>query len=166
MSAGCYRGTQCICEKAGRFFIDKNVVYEAVCTTCEALGREGLIFKYIGETAQQSGTRALEHKTNAMLFKKKSFIIDHWLQQHPLGAEQSLFKFKNLSKHSDPLSRQVWEAVCIREMGNLNRGNEFSGKELIRLKSSCYAWGEEMFDKKEKKRKRLKMQSSSHLLML
>ena len=156
MTAGCYRGMKCMCGGAGTFCMDKNVVYEAICTTCENTGGEGTIFRYIGETARQSGTRALEHMTNARLFKKESFIVDHWLENHPLETEPPVFKFKNLSKHGDPLSRQVREAVCIREMGNLNRRNEFSGNELIKLQTSCYAWDEGMTDKKLKKEKEIK----------
>ena len=50
------------------------------------------------------------------------------------------FQFKVSSKHRDSLSRQVCEALQIKDQGNLNRRNEFSINEIIKLESSRYSW--------------------------
>ena len=66
-------------------------------------------------------------------------------------TQPTVFKFKVLSSHKDPLSRQIREAVTIREQGNLNKRNEYSLNELIKLECTSYAWEEA---RKEKTRKR------------
>ena len=50
------------------------------------------------------------------------------------------FQFKDSSKHRDSLSCQVREALQIKDQGNLNRRNEFSINEIIKLESSRYSW--------------------------
>ena len=52
-----------------------------------------------------------------------------------------------ISKHKDALSRQLNEALHIRKQGNLNKKQEFSLNELIRLQSSKYSWEQEQEQK-------------------
>ena len=146
MSNGCSRGEFCVCNKKGNCCRRKRVVYEAVCSTCP----KELAPKYIGETARQFGTRAVEHLTNLQLLKKESFMTHHWMDCHPLMTTPPDFKFKILSQHKDALSRQIREAVCIKEWGTMNRKNEFALNELIQLESSCYSWDKASQDKKDK----------------
>ena len=47
-----------------------------------------------------------------------------------------------MGKFKDPLSRQVREALTIKERGNLNKRNEFALNEIINMEPSRYAWQE------------------------
>ena len=121
------------------------MVYEAKCTECDEpneCGKEKNKMLYIGETARQVGTRVGEHLNNANLLKLNSFIVEHWMETHPLMTSLPKFVFKVRSKHQDPLTRQIREAVNIRHEGKLNRKNEFSINELIKLETSKYSWEE------------------------
>ena len=139
MDTGCWRGDRCICKGQGNMCTAKGVVYEAKCMTCYESPAK-IISTYVGETARQVGTRALEHLDKARLFKTDSFIIEHWMLQHPVDTRPPRFQFKVSSKHKDALSRQVREALQIKDQGNLNRRNEFSINEIIKLESSRYSW--------------------------
>ena len=106
----------------------------------------------MGETARQLGTRAMEHINNAQSLKKDSFILDHWMTEHPLETTPPRFSFKTVSVHKDALSRQVREAIVIRDRGKLNRKNEYALNEIIRLESANYAWDEAERLRVEKKK--------------
>ena len=151
MLNGCWRGAKCMCEGKGTNCTSKGVVYEAVCKTCldESLSQNTAI--YIGETARQIGTRAMEHVENASVFKLDSFILEHWMFNHATRTTPPVFKFKSVSKHNDALSRQVKEALLIKERGNLNRRNEYALNEIIKMESSRYSWDEAEQRKKEKR---------------
>ena len=97
---------------------------------------------YIGESARQIGTRAMEHINKAWNLKKDSFILEHWMLEHPTRTSPPEFSFKILSVHKDALSRQIREAVVIKDRGKLNKRDEFAINELIRLEASKYAWDE------------------------
>ena len=141
MQGGCSRGDKCICENKGIGCTTKRIVYRATCQKCEHQGKTaGDIGTYIGESARQLGDRALEHFNKAEDFKEDSFMIKHWLQEHPLDTSMPSFKFEVLSVHKDALSRQLKEAVVIRKEGNLNSKLEFTHNELIRVQASKYSW--------------------------
>ena len=127
----------------------KRVVYKAECEQClKTTGNNINEVKlvqdytevpsqgvYIGETSRQFGTWVNEHMQNMMKFKKESFIIDHWMNEHGTASIPPQFKFSIIDTHRDALSRQLQEAIFIRELGNLNRKQEFRLNELIRIKS-------------------------------
>ena len=144
MLQGCYRGENCICKGKATQCMTKGVVYKATCMAC------GPGATYIGETARQLGVRAKEHMDNLRLFKINSFMIDHWMSDHPLDTTPPQFKFSVVGKHSDALGRQVKEAVVIRKCGQLNKRKEYVINELIRMEPKLYTWDEEQFIKKEK----------------
>ena len=145
MLQGCARGSSCyVCDGKGTKCCVKGVVYKAKCQGCQD-DNTGI---YIGETSRQFGTRVSEHISNVCNWKKNSFIIDHWMQQHGSDPEPPVFKFEVISKHNDALSRQLGEALQIRKQGNLNRKQEFSINELIRVQSSKYTWDEDQENKK------------------
>ena len=142
MELGCWQGEECMCEGKGNNCTAKGVVYQATCETCVKSSPSRSDQIYIGETARQVGTRALEHVENVKLFKHQSFILEHWMNEHPTSTTPPVFTFKVLSKHSDALSRQVKEALVILQKGKLNKRNEFSINEIITMESSRYAWEE------------------------
>ena len=113
----------------------------ATCQECKHQGKTaGDVGTYIGESARQLGDRALEHFNKAEDFKEDSFMIKHWLQEHPLNTDRPSFKFEVLSVHKDALSRQLKEAVVIRKEGNLNSKLEFTHNDLIRVQANKYSW--------------------------
>ena len=82
----------------------------------------------------------MEHLTNLHQWKKESFIIEHWMQRHGLSPTPPEFTFKVIGAHKGPLSRQLEEAIFIRTEGNLNKRNEFTTNELIRMEAHKYSW--------------------------
>jgi len=64
------------------------------------------------------------------------------MTSHPTDTQPPIFDFKTVSKHTDAFGRQVKEAVLIRQMGTLNKRNEFAVNELVRMESKQYSWDE------------------------
>ena len=148
MAGGCARADKCMCEGKGTSCMVKGVVYTATCELCKSVSKHSV---YVGETARQLGTRVSEHLDNIEKFKKESFILEHWMDEHATEGAPPKFSFKLASKHNDPLSRQLMEAVSIREKGNLNRRNEFSLNEIVKLQPSVNVWEEAVMDQQNKK---------------
>ena len=72
--------------------------------------------EYIGETAQNLYTRCREHMKGYKSKKNKtSFIKKHQVEKHA-GVEPQ-FSAKVKKSYQDCLSRQVGEAVAIRQSG-------------------------------------------------
>ena len=63
----------------------------------------------------------------------KSFQVQHWMEQHGIQTKPPRFKFNILSSFKDPLTRQLFEAININAVGNLNRKSEFKSNNLCRL---------------------------------
>ena len=148
MAGGCARVDKCMCEGKGTSCMVKGVVYTATCQLCNSVSKHSV---YVGETARQLGTRVSEHLDNIEKFKKESFILEHWMDEHATEGAPPQFSFKLASKHNDPLSRQLMEAVSIRDKGNLNRRNEFSLNEIVKLQPSVNVWDEAVMDRQNKK---------------
>ena len=153
MVSGCARGQMCkVCDNLGTKCTQKGVVYKAVCLDChqDDLNKG----TYIGETSRQFGTRVTEHFYNLSKWRKESFMICHWMEQHSTQTTPPQFKFSVISSHKDALSRQLSEAIHIRSQGNLNKRNEFSINELVRLEAAKYSWDLEVENKAERDRER------------
>ena len=91
------RSSDTMCHKS-------NVLYEWVCRKCQN--------KYVGETSRNFYTRSLEHLDKASKNKEDSFINNHQKEKH--NNDQPDFCVKVLKSFKDPLSRQVYEGVHIR----------------------------------------------------
>ena len=97
----------CVMDKQGSsdtMCHKSNVLYEWVCKKCGN--------KYVGETSRNFYTRSLEHIEKAEKKKDDSFINNHQREKH--NDEQPDFCVKVLKTFNDPLSRQVYEGVHIR----------------------------------------------------
>ena len=81
-----------------------NVLYEWKCRSCNS--------KYIGETSRNFYTRSLEHLEKSEQKALDSFINNHQVETH--NGEQPSFSVKVIKSFKDPLSRQVYEGVHIR----------------------------------------------------
>ena len=114
---------------------------------------------YIGETSRQVGTRIQEHVDNLKKWNKESFMLLHWMAEHGTMAEPPSFTFKTLATHKDALSRQLHEAILIRNKGDLNRKYEFASNEIIRMESKGYTWDEDN-NHRSRQREELKLKSS------
>ena len=99
------------------------------------------------------GERVREHITRAQSLHRKSFVVDHWMEKHPINTSPPSFEYNTLSVHKDPLSRQLREAVVIGKKGGLNKKNEFGLNELIRLNAPTYSWDQEQTDLMERRAK-------------
>ena len=150
MSDGCPRSKECIvCEDDGIKCGTKGVVYLASCMTCdpntnislqELLTGGGLSYahefeednlsiheegtkkyQYVGETSRPLRERVLEHQKNFLNWKKDSFWLEHWFQEHGMDTVRPQFKFEVLTSYKDALRRQLAEGLYILERGDLNK---------------------------------------------
>ena len=110
-------------------------------------------YLYIGESSRTARIRANQHKTD---FKRRaaqeanstnmnrdnidkltSFMYEHHVQQHPDEEinHETDFNFRVISKHRDPLDRQIWEAEMIKKAVETGKIKEKGGimKEIFTL---------------------------------
>ena len=106
----------------------KNVVYKAKCSTCPKESDVDNV--YIGETSRVLRKRVEEHMMSLNNLNPKSFQLLHWFEQHKDDKDPPNFKFKVLGQYRDALTRQISEAIHIRDSGSLNRKNEFRINDL------------------------------------
>ena len=112
----------------------EGILYRATCCKCEdhqlnleVEQKEVVQHQYIGETSRTLDIRSNQHKNDFLMAsssnitstkdkKVSSFMWDHTLEKHPYGnLDHTDFKFTVVSSHRDPLSRQVHEAVRIKQ---------------------------------------------------
>ena len=77
---------------------------------------------------------------NLINMKKESFAIMHWMKHHSLETTAPDFAFKKVSSHTYALSRQLKEVLLIMEQGTMNKREEFSNNEIVRMDSYTYTW--------------------------
>ena len=129
ITQGCPRGESCsLCDGSGIKCSKKGIVYEASCSECELTAAT-----YVGESSRPFRERILEHVKNAAGWNSKSFILRHWMRQHGLQTTCPKFTSKIIASYSDPLRRQLCEALHILEKGTLNSKTEFNMNEICRL---------------------------------
>ena len=117
---------------------DNNVGYELVCDEC---GRENVC--YVGETAQNAYTRGLKHMKNYRGKQNDSPMWKHAQLKHG-GSLNLSFSMKVIKCFSDPLTRQVNEAVRINHCEakhQLNSKTEWHGPATVRLVAEGGGWG-------------------------
>jgi hypothetical protein len=115
-----------------------NVGYELGCDLC---GAENV--SYVGETAQNIYTRGLKHMANYKGKQKDSPLWKHSQLEHG-GSLQVNFSMKVVKAFTDPLSRQVNEAVRIENCSartQLNSKSEWHGPATVRLVAEGGGWG-------------------------
>ena len=155
MEAGCIRGNDCkTCKGSGTKCMMKNVVYQVDCKSCKQDSKT-VGATYIGESSRQFGTRMSEHYNNLSKWKKESFMLNHWMECHPLSTTPPVFTSKVVSKHKDALSRQIKEAVLIRTRGNMNKKFEFASNEIVRLESKKYSWDQSIADREKRREEKV-----------
>ena len=114
-----------------------DVVYEAVCESCEKLYRQDEskphLGKNVGESYRTLYERSGEHFKALRRFDHNSFMVKHWANVHFDQNSAPIFHFKVVKKHFEPLSRKVHEAVRIASLASMNSKSEWGGFKLNRL---------------------------------
>ena len=109
---------------------------------------------YIGETARTLRQRAGEHWNKLNQWSTNSFMLRHWIFAHGTMTEPPNFTFKVVKKFSEPMGRQILEALKIIESGSMNLKTEFGSNHLYSLQSSRPEWeGEKAFKEREKEKR-------------
>ena len=87
--------------------------------------------------------RVKEHWENLQNLKPNSFMISHWMLNHPTSMVPPTFEFRIIGRYNDCLSRQIAEALFIEDRGNLNKKSEFTSNHICRLESGMSEWEKE-----------------------
>ena len=99
---------------------------------------------YVGETSRSLRERAIEHIRGGRNLDEKNFITKHWLHKHPDDLIPPEFTFSVDTIHKDPLSREINEAIKIRECESmfiiLNSKSEWNSITLPRLCIEKKSW--------------------------
>ena len=104
-----------------------------VCYTMECKFKE-CDAGYDGETHRNAYTRGLEHMKKYQRKDENSFIFKHQVEKH--NSQPANFGMRVVGSFKDPLSRQVTEAVMIKNHQGtlLNSKAEFHQPPLVRVR--------------------------------
>ena len=118
-----------VCPSGGTMCHKHNICYKYKCNICE----EDVV--YIGETSRNLYSRGMEHSSLYEKESPKSFLHNHQVEQH--NSEPADFDVKVIKSVKDPLSRQVTEAVMIKNHTGelLNSKSEFHQPPIVRVRS-------------------------------
>ena len=105
-----------------------NVCYTIKCKPCEDA-------VYFGESHRNLYSRGQEHIKKLEKKEESSFMFRHQMEKH--GSNPVEFEMKVVKTFRDPLSRQVTEAVLIKNHQGelLNSKSEFYQPSLIKIRS-------------------------------
>ena len=110
-----------------------NVAYMAQCRNCESKGSRRI---YYGETSRNLYLRSKEHYSDVSSKKEKSWIFKHIKKEHNSELDKVEFKWKVIGAFKKPLTRQITEAVKIRNndgLQNLNTKHEFNAQRINKI---------------------------------
>ena len=118
----------CRKEGGGKQCHDCNVCYDIRCKPCQDA-------VYFGESHRNLYTRGKEHENKLRRREESSFMHKHQMEKH--NGEQVEYEMRVLKKFKDPLSRQVSEAVLMKNHRGelLNSKAEFHQPPLVRIRS-------------------------------
>ena len=118
-----------VCPSGGTMCHKHNVCYQYKCNSCD----DDVV--YIGETSRNLYSRGLEHNNLYAKESPKSFLYNHQVEHH--NSEPADFDVKVIKSFKDPLSRQVTEAVLIKNHPGelLNSKSEFFQPPIVRVRS-------------------------------
>ena len=125
----------------------------------QAMDSERGTHSYIGETARTLRQRVGEHWTKLNMWSSSSFILRHWMLEHGTLSEPPQFTFKIIKRFSEPMGRQIMEALKILESGSLNLKSEYGANHICSLETSSSEWEKEKSQKIAEKEKK-KMQEN------
>ena len=129
-SEGCQRNDCPVCTQngGGKRCHVSNVCYDIKCRPCEDA-------VYFGETNRNMYTRSREHQEKLRRKEESSFMHKHQVEKH--NGEQVEFQMRMLRSFKDPLSRQVTEAIMIKNHRGqlLNSKAEFHQPPIVRIRN-------------------------------
>ena len=125
---GCDKSDCIVCKQGGKLCHKGNVCYMMECKV------EGCDAGYDGETHRNAYTRGAEHMKKYEKKDESSFIFKHQRDKH--NSEPANFGMRVVGSFKDPLSRQVTEAVMIKNHQGtlLNSKAEFHQPSLVRVR--------------------------------
>ena len=128
-----------VCKSGGKMCHKNNVDYHFKCKPCG----ETLDTKYLGESARNLYTRAGEHMKKYDRKDPNSFIFKHQKEYH--NGEAPNFEMKVVKSCKDPLTRQVTEAMLIKNHKGvlLNSKAEFFQPPIVRVRQDVVTGLEE-----------------------
>ena len=130
-SDGCGRDDCPVCkmEGGGKMCLKGNINYEDKCNLC---GEDDA--KYFGESSRNLYTRAKEHEKKFLKNDENSFMFRHQSEFH--NNEPPDWSFKVVKTFKDPLSRQVGEAMLIKNHQGilLNSKAEFHQPPIVKIR--------------------------------
>ena len=154
----CERKDCVTCDQSDEVTIDckkRNILYESICTLCnpvdEKRGRKNEISFlkagkgiYVGESSRSLYERTREHMSDREGWKEESHQVKHWLTDHSELQQPPRFRFKLVRSFTDPMSRQLAEAVRIELRGSsiLNSKSEYNRCRVPRLRVDLEGWKE------------------------
>ena len=109
-----------------------EVCYGFECDTCREIKVNA---QYYGESCRNLHTRANEHVKKASKGDPNSFMIKHQAEYH--NSEPPKFTSKVIKSFRDPLSRQVTEAILIKNHRGgplLNSKSEFFQPSIVEVR--------------------------------
>ena len=97
---------------------------------------------YVGESSRSMYERGKEHVKDGKDKAEDSHQWKHWAGEHPDIPGSPKFRLKIVSTFSDPMTRQLAEAVRIEMRGSeiLNSRSEFSRCRVPRLRLELDNW--------------------------
>ena len=125
---GCQNEDCPVCPDGGKQCHLSNVQYSIKCKPCtDAV--------YFGESHRNLYTRGKEHVRKLVKKEDSSFMHRHQVEKH--SGEPANLEMKVMRSFRDPLSRQVTEAVMIKNHAGelLNSKAEFYQPPLVRIQS-------------------------------
>ena len=131
---GCKKDDCPICKQpgGGKLCHKCNVCYRIKCLMYENENENAV---YFGKTNRNLYTRGKEHESKMIKKDENSFMHKHQMEKHNGAPAQ--FEMKVLKSCKDPLTRQVTEAVLIKNHRGdlLNSKSEFYQPPLVRIRS-------------------------------
>ena len=125
---GCDKSDCIVCKEGEKLCHKGNVCYMMDCKM------EGCDARYDGETHRNAYTRGVEHMKKYERKDENSFIFKHQRDRH--SSQPANFGMRVVGSFKDPLSRQVTEAVMIKNHQGtlLNSKAEFHQPPIVRVR--------------------------------
>ena len=103
----------------------RNILYESYCTEDFKIGRkDDITFLkegkgiYVRESSRSLYERTREHVADRKSRNDESHQLKHWLLDHGYLPEPRKFRFRLVRSFTEPMSRQLSEAVRIEVKGS------------------------------------------------
>ena len=129
-SEGCMKDDCPVCKQGqgGKRCHVSGICYDIKCKSCQDA-------VYYGESHRNLYTRGKEHDNKLRRKEESSFMFKHQIERH--SGDPVEFEMRVVRSFKDPLSRQVTEAMLIKNHNGelMNSKAEFYQPPLVRIRS-------------------------------